>query len=116
MQRREIAVAGAPVRPLVEELGTREDQDEERARPRPLEQVLDEVEEARIGPLHVLEHEDGWICVREPLEEEAPGREQVVALVRRLLLSDSEQAREKRLYEASLIVVEEVLAERGLEL
>ena len=116
MQRREVAVAGSPVRPLVEELGTREDENEERARPRPLEQVLDEVEEARVGPLHVLEHENGRIRVREPLEEEPPGSEQVVALVRRLLLRDPEQAREKRLDEPSLVVVEQMLAERCFEL
>ena len=97
MERREVAVPGAPVRPLVEELGTREDEHEERARLRPLEQVLDEVEQARVGPLHVLEHEDGRVRVREPLEEEPPGGEEVVALVRGLLLGDPEQAREHRL-------------------
>ncbi len=99
MERREVAMPGTPVRPLVEELGTGEDQHEERARLRPLEQVLDEFEKARVGPLHVLEHEDGGVRVREPLEEEPPGGEEIVALVRRLLLGDSEQAREQRLDE-----------------
>ena len=116
MERREVAVPGAPVRPLVEELGTREDEHEERARLRPLEQVLDEVEQARVGPLHVLEHEDGRVHVREPLEEEPPRGEEVVALVRGLLLGDPEQAREHRLHERPLVRIEHVLGEGGVEL
>ena len=71
---------------------------------RPLEQVLDEVEQARVRPLHVLEHEDGRIRIGEPLEEEPPGCEQVVALVRGLLLGDTEQAREQRLDEFPLVL------------
>jgi hypothetical protein len=50
--------AGAPGSPLLGELGTRQNDDEEREAARPLEQVLDEVEQPGVGPLHVLEHKD----------------------------------------------------------
>ena len=55
-------------------------------------QILDEVEQARVRPLHVLEDEDGRVRAREPLEEQPLAREQVVALVRGGLLRDPEQA------------------------
>ena len=57
VERRKVAQAGAPRGPLLGEIGPREREYEERRVPRPLEQVLDEVEQARVGPLHVLERE-----------------------------------------------------------
>ncbi len=59
--------------------------------PRPVEQVLDEVEQARVRPLHVLEGEHRRIALGQALEEEAPGGEQVLlvaSLVRRRARAD----------------------------
>jgi len=52
--------------------------------------VVDEVEQARIGPLKVLEHEHGRALFGDALEEQAPGREERVATARRSLLDAQE--------------------------
>ena len=115
VERREVAQAGAPRRPAVGQLGPGERDHEERRVARPLEQVLDEVEQARVGPLHVLEREHGRVDVGEALEEEPPGGEQIL-LVARAVLGQAEQLREPRLDERALVGVGEVLLERDLEL
>ena len=51
---------------------------------RPVEQLLDEVEQSVVGPLHVLEEEDDRVVLGEPFEEQAPAGEQVLALEPRL--------------------------------
>ena len=45
----------------------------------PLEQVVDEVEQARVGPVEVLEDQHDRCRSRDPLEERAPGAEQLLA-------------------------------------
>ena len=52
-------------------------QHEDREVRRPLEEVFDEVEQAGVGPLEVLEQEDDRMLVREALEEQPPAGEQV---------------------------------------
>src|SRR5581483_5873734 len=75
------------------ELGSRERHHEDGEVPRPLQQVLDEVEQRAIRPLHVLEdHHDGQLLC-ESLEEQAPGGEQVL-LVRRGSLLQAQEVRE----------------------
>ena len=108
-------MAGAPGRPLLEQFGPGERNHAQRRVARPLEQVLDEVEQRRVRPLHVLEGEHRRVRVREPLEEEAPGGEQVLPFVR-LVLAEPEQVGEPRLDEPALIRVRDVLLERSLEL
>ena len=105
----------APGRPLLEQLGPGEGDHAQRRVARPLEQVLHEVEQRRVRPLHVLEREHRRIHVGEPLEEETPGGEQVLPLVR-LVLAEPEQVSEPRLDEPALVRVEDVLLERRLEL
>ncbi len=83
--------------------------------PRPVEQVLDEVEQARVGPLHVLEGEHRRVALGQALEEEAPGGEEVL-LVASLVLGQPEQVREPRLEEVPLLAVEDVLLQRGVQL
>ena len=56
-RRVEVAGGPRPSRAAVEELRAGEGDDADRQRPRPVEQVLDEVEQARVGPLEVLEDE-----------------------------------------------------------
>jgi hypothetical protein len=78
----------------------------------PLEQVLDEVEQRRVGPLQVLEHQHRRIDGSEPLEEQPPGREQVVTFVAALL--QREQVRQPRLDKPALLLVRQrLLDDRG---
>src|SRR4026207_94760 len=75
--RRAAAPAGAgraggaapSVRAAGEELGSGEGDDEQRDVPAPLEDVVDEVEQALVGPVEVLEQEDREPGARPPLEE-----------------------------------------------
>ena len=61
--------AGAPTRLRSNNSGRVSATHEERLVLGPLEQVLDEVEQARVGPLDVLEHEHHRGLIRDPLEE-----------------------------------------------
>ena len=74
----EVALPCAPRRPPLDQLGPGESDHVERMVARPVEQVLDEVEQARVRPLHVLEREHGGVDLGEPLEEQPPRREQVL--------------------------------------
>ena len=78
-QRGRVGDPGGPARPALGELGSGEAADEDRVLARPVEQLLEEVEQALVGPVHVLEQQDHRIAVREPLEEQPPGREQLLA-------------------------------------
>ena len=114
-ERGEVSLAGAPGGTPFLELGAGEGDDEQRIVPRPLEQVLDEVEQARVGPLHVLEREHGRPLVGQALEEQAPGGEQVLP-VRLQALLEAREMGESRLDELSLARVEYVLLQRGAQL
>ena len=59
------------------DLAAREGEDEDRAGPRPIEKVLDERQQALVGPLHVLEDEYHGCLRGEPLEEHPPPCEQL---------------------------------------
>ena len=63
-------------RPAVEELRTGQRDDVDRPVARPIEDVVDEVEHAVVGPLQVLEDEDDDAALRDALEEHAPCGEQ----------------------------------------
>jgi hypothetical protein len=80
-------------------------------RARPLEQVLDEVEEGRVGPLEVLEDEDDRASLGEPLEEEPPRGEEVLAVARRA--SRAEQCAQPRLEPGALVRVGTLLEHRA---
>jgi len=103
--RREVAAPRTPGRPALEELRAGERDDEEGMVARPVEQVLDEVEQAFVRPLQVLEGEHSRIHRGEALEEEPPCCEQVVLLVLGLL-GIAEQMCEPRLDERALLGVE----------
>ncbi len=60
---RGVRLPTAPADPKVEELGSRHRQQEQRDAMDPVRQVLDEVEDRRLSPLQVVEHDDrraGW--------------------------------------------------------
>ena len=72
-ERRERDAALGQRGPDVAQLGPRERHDEHRRVAAPLGEVLDEVEERRLAPVHVVEHDDDRLLAREPLQE-APHR------------------------------------------
>lgn len=77
----------------------------------PAREIFDEVEQARICPLQVLEDEDGRRPFGDAFEEPAPGREQLVAIEHRHVVR-TEQDGEARLDPASLPLVADKLVER----
>ena len=82
---------------------------------RPVEQVLDEVEQALVRPLHVLERRAPSDTPRRAARRTA-ARRRTGPAGRRGLLVEAEQLREARLDEAPLLGVEDVLVERRVEL
>ena len=78
--------------------GEGDDQDRDAATP--LEQVVDEVEQARVGPLEVLEQEADRPGRGEPLEERPPCAEQLVTPAARCV-ADPEQGEQRRFDPAS---------------
>ena len=82
MQAREVAMTRAPRLAPFEELGSGQGDDQDRVLARPRDQLLDEVDESAVCPLHVLEHQDrGMAGGRDTLEERAPGPEQLATFV-----------------------------------
>ena len=116
VDRGEVAMTRAPGRPPLEQLGPRLRDDEDRRVAGPLEQVLDEVEQRRVRPLHVLEDHHHRVDVGQPLEEQPPGGEEVLALVAAALLLEPEQVGQPRLDEAALVRVGDVLLDDRGEL
>ena len=100
----------APAGPPLEELGAGQGQDEDRARPAPVEQVFEEVEQAVIGPLEVLDDEGDRAGLGESLEEGPPRGEQLGPAAGRRL-ADPEQDEDARLDPGALGLVGDVLLE-----
>src|SRR5205814_3982867 len=82
---------------------------------RPLEQVLDEVEQSRVRPLQVLEDEQHRAVLCEPLEEEPPGGEEILPVARRVL-REPEQMRQARLEPLTLACILDALNEHRAQL
>ena len=93
-----------PARPLDGHLGTPQREHEDREVRRPLQEVVDEVQQARVGPLDVLEDQQHGIAVRHALEEQAPAREEVGAVGVGALL-EAQQMRQARLHQPALALV-----------
>ena len=115
VERGEVALASAPGGSLVGELRPGEHEHEHRMAPGPLEQVLEEVEQPGVRPLHVLEDEDDRVALGQPLEEDPPGREEVLLVAGSSLL-EPEQVSEARLDPVLLVRIRDVLLDRGPEL
>ena len=115
IERREVALPRSPRGAPLDELRPGGGDDVEGRVPRPLEQMLDEVEQRRVGPLHVLEGQHRRIDVGQPLEEHPPGREQVFALEPGAALHP-QQMRDPRLDERALVGVLEVRVQHVGEL
>jgi hypothetical protein len=83
-QRRErecggVELASSPRRSALEQLQPRGADDEQRDAADPVDEMLDEVQQPLVGPLHVLEDEHERALLREGLEEASPRRERFLA-------------------------------------
>ena len=74
-ERRRVQLAPAPARSPLEELRPGRRDDEERHVGHPVDELVDEVEQALVRPVEVLDHEDERALVRHRLEEAPPRRE-----------------------------------------
>ena len=92
------------------QLGAGEAEDEDRVAPRPLEKVGDELDQRGVGPLQVLEEEHDRELLREPLEEQSPGAEELF-LAPGAAFFETEKMRKPRLGEAALLCIGHVLLE-----
>ena len=70
---------GPPSRPALDQFGPGQRDDGQRHARAPVEHVIDEVEQAGVCPMEVLEQEDDGPARGDPLEERAPGAEQLLA-------------------------------------
>ncbi len=77
-RRRRVDLAAAPTGTTREQLGTRRAEGEQRDSARPVDEVVDEVEQRLVGPVQVLEDEDERAIVRYRLEEATPGRKRLL--------------------------------------
>ena len=103
-------LARAPGRPPLEELRPRERDDHDRRRAAPLHQVIDEVEQADVGVVRLLEDHDDRQLRRQVLEERPPRGEELVRVDGRAL-AQPEQREECGLDPARLFLVRDVLAD-----
>ena len=71
-ERDEVPPTRAPGGPMLEQLGTRQRDHEDRHAAAPLDEVVDEVERAGVGPMEVLEDQDDGALGGDPLEERPP--------------------------------------------
>ena len=77
-QRYEAALARPPVRALFEQLGPGQRDDEDRGILRPFEEVVDEVQKARVGEVKVLEDHDHGTGRGQSFEERPPAAEELL--------------------------------------
>src|SRR6185295_17594496 len=117
-ERRERDVRGvqlpsAPRLPALEQLQPRRAENQHRDVTHPVREVLDEVEQAVVGPLHVLKHEHERVLLRECLEEPPPRRERLLLRARRIERPPDEWT---QMREHPLRVLLDQLLDRPLEL
>ena len=106
---------GAPIGATFEEVGSCEDDHENRVLGRPLDEFLDEVEEPFVGPVEVLEDHRHGAAFGDALEERAQRRIQLAAITRRHL-AEADDRGEPGLDPPLLILVRGVLSHGGAEL
>jgi len=110
-ERRRAAAVGTEIAAAFEQLRAREREHEDRPDARPLQQMVDEVEECGVRPVQILEDERDGGRVAHPLEEETPGGEQILALDLRTL-AETQQMSQQGLDPLPLAVDPECAARR----
>ena len=103
-ERRGVQLAAAPARPALEELGPRRRDDEQRYVGHPVDELVEEVEEALVGPVDVLDDDDERALLGETLEEAAPGGERLVpAIASQLRFAGEAEEREEMCLDPRLV-------------
>ena len=111
----EVAAAGAPAGPVVEQLRAGQRHDEDRDVEAPVEHVVDEVEHARVGPVEVLEEQRDRAVAGDSLEVRPPrGEHPLRAAFGRI--TDPEQGEEGGFDPAGLVLVGDEALDRGGDL
>ena len=93
LQGSEVALAGSPGRSPFEELPSSQGDDEDGVSPAPFQEVLDEVEEALVGPMQLLENHDSGPAVTDAFEEGSPRGKQFLARALRRRLETEQGAK-----------------------
>ncbi len=98
-ERRRVQLAAAPARAALEELRPGRRDDEERDVGHPVDELVEEVEQALVGPVDVLDDDDERALLGETLEEATPGGECLVAAIASelRLAGEAEEREEMRL-------------------
>ena len=101
---RRVELAAAPARSAFEELRPRRRDDEQRNVRHPVDELVEEVEEALVGPVDVLDDDDERPLLGEPFEEAAPGGERLVsAIAAELRFAGEPDEREQMRLDARLV-------------
>ena len=80
-ERERVRLAASPAGASREQLRAGRGDDEQRHARRPVDEMVDEVEQAFVGPVEILEDEDERALVGDPLEEAPPGGERLLLVV-----------------------------------
>ena len=103
---RRVALASSPARSAVEELGPGGAQDQQRDAVHPIDEVVDEVEQAFVGPVQILEHEHRGPALGERLDEPPPSGERFATLVaRQVVASETDERPEVSRHPRALALV-----------
>ncbi len=103
-KRRRVELAAAPARAALEELRPRRRDDEQRDVRQPVDELVEEVEEALVRPVDVLDDDDERTLLGETLEEAAPGGERLVAAIAsELCFAGEAEEREEMRLDARLV-------------
>ena len=111
----EVVPGGSPARVPVEQLGASQGDDEDRMFGRHLDQLLDELELAVVGPVQVFKQEHRGLVGGYSLEEGAQRGEQLVAVPRGHFV-EAEQPGEPRLDPLPLLRIGDELGDDGTQL
>ena len=103
-------LTSSPVRALVQQFGPGKGEDQDRQAAAPFQQMLDEIEQATVCPVEVLEDQCGRAALGNPLEEGPPRSEQLLATARRRV-PHAKQHEQPRLDPATLLGVGDELAQ-----
>ena len=103
--RGRVRLPSAPALPALEQFRPRSAENEDRRRPRPLDELVDEIEEPLVGPVEVLEDEHHRPLLRNRLEE-APPRGEALALDDRLVVrGEPDKAAQPRCHPFGFVLV-----------
>jgi len=105
--------AAAPGGPGVEQLRPGKREQEHRQALQSRGEELDQVEEHRVGPVDVLEHERGGLVPRAGPDEDAHGLEEAVAVGRGRLGLEAEEDRQVPGHDGGLVLADEPLYQRA---